>query len=197
LKGRAMDRGVFSAQPVLSAAWLLVLMFFAQMAPLVASAAETDKPEGAKSGGGPIHITSDRVRSNHQESWVEFIGNVKATQDDGVITADSIRMFYKPSEDGTQGINSAAVEKMIAEGNVKIVFDDSSKTAVAQKAVYTTHDKVLILSGGEPTVWSGQNMIRGDKITLFQAEDRTLVEGGGEKQVEAIFHSQGETDLLK
>jgi lipopolysaccharide export system protein LptA len=163
----------------------------------LALAAETESPEGKADSGGPIHITSDKVRSNQNERWVEFVGNVKATQDDGVITADSLKIFYKNSGTATQGVSSASVEKMIAQGSVKIVFDDGSKTAAAQKAVYTAQDKVLVLSGGDPTVWSGQDIIRGKKITLFQAENRTLVEGDEKSQVEATFHSQGEAGLIK
>jgi lipopolysaccharide transport protein LptA len=161
------------------------------------SAEETEKAKGEKDKGGQIHISSDKVRSNQNERWVEFIGNVKATQDGGVITADSIRIFYNPDADESKGVSSTAVDRMIAQGSVKILFDNASKTAVAQKAVYTTHDKVLVLSGGEPTVWSGQNVIHGKKITVFQAEDRTLVEGDEKNQVEATFHSQGEGGLAK
>ena len=161
------------------------------------SAEETKKAKGGMDKGSQIHVSSDKVRSNQNERWVEFIGNVKATQGEGVIFADSIRIFYKPNADKSKGISSTAVDRMIAQGSVKIVFDNASKTAVAQKAVYTTHDKVLVLSGGEPTVWSGQDVIRGKKITVFQAEDRTLVEGDERKQVEATFHSQGEGGLIK
>lgn len=193
---RVMTRGV-PIRLVLSAAALFMLAAVAQMPQPFALGAEAEESEEQKSNGGQIHITSDQVRSNHNESWIEFIGNVKATQNDGVITADNIKIFYKSSGAETQGINSAAVEKMIAEGSVKIIFDNASKTAVAQKAVYTVQDKVLVLSGGEPTVWSGRDVIRGTKITLFQAEDRTLVEGDGKNQVEATFHSQGETGLLE
>lgn len=192
-----MTHGFICVRLVLYAALLFILMGAAHLVPPVALAAETKQSEGEKANGGQIHITSDQIRSNQHENWVEFIGNVKATQDDGVITADSLRIFYKPGGADTQGVDSAAVEKMIAQGSVKIVFDNASKTAAAQKAVYTAHDKVLVLSGGEPTVWSGQNIIRGNKITLFQAEDRTLVEGDGKNQVEATFHSQGQAGLLK
>jgi lipopolysaccharide transport protein LptA len=161
------------------------------------SAEETERPENDKEKGGQIHISSDKVSSNQNERWVEFTGNVKAIQGDGVITADSIRIFYKPDADKSKGVGSTAVDSMIAQGNVKILFDNASKTAVAQKAVYTTKDKVLVLSGGEPTVWSGQDVIRGKKITVFQSEDRTLVEGDEKKQVEATFHSQGEGGLIE
>jgi lipopolysaccharide export system protein LptA len=159
-------------------------------------AAEATAPKEETKNGSPIHITSDRAKSNQKERWVEFIGNVKATQDDGVITADRLKIFYKPGGD-KGGDASAAVERMVAQGNVRIVFDNKSKTALAEKAVFATDDKVLVLSGGDPTVWSGGDIIRGRKITLFQAENRTLVEGGDKEQVEATFHSQGEGGLIK
>jgi len=198
LKGKgSMVRGVFSVRLMLAAALLSILVTAGGMITPMALPAENTALQGGKTSGGPIHITSDKVTSNQNESWVEFIGNVKAIQDDGVITADTIRIFYKSSGAATQGVSSATVERMIAQGSVKIVFDNASKTAVAQKAVYTAHDKVLVLSGGDPTVWSGQDIIRGKKITLFQAENRTLVEGDEKNQVEATFHSQGEVGLIK
>lgn len=147
--------------------------------------------------GDPIHITSDKVTSNQNEKWVEFIGNVKATQSDTVITAHSMKILYKPEGKASQGTNTSRIEKMIAQGGVKIVFDKASKTAVAETAVYTASDKKLVLSGGEPMVLSGQDVVRGSKITLFQAENRTLVEGDKKSQVEATFHSQGQGGLIK
>jgi lipopolysaccharide export system protein LptA len=94
-------------------------------------------------------------------------------------------------------VATQAVEKMVAEGNVKIVFDNMTKTAMAEQAVYTAGDKVLVLTGGNPTVESGRDVIRGKKITLFQAENRTLVEGDQKEQVEATFYSQGDGGLIK
>jgi lipopolysaccharide export system protein LptA len=86
---------------------------------------------------------------------------------------------------------------MISEGNVKIVFDNKTKTAVADKAVYLADQKVLELSGGDPKVWSGKNVVRGKKITLFRAENRSLVEGAGEDQVEAILYVKEGGGLTK
>ncbi|MDY6953500.1 MAG: LptA/OstA family protein [Thermodesulfobacteriota bacterium] len=135
--------------------------------------------------GASIRITSDAVESDHRMKWLEFTGNVKATQEDGAITADRIKVFYTsqghPSGEGT------VVEKIVSEGNVRIVLNGKPKTAVAEKAVYTAVPKVLVLSGGGPTMWSGKNVIRGEKITLFLEEDRTLVEGGDSTRVDATF----------
>jgi lipopolysaccharide export system protein LptA len=110
-------------------------------------------------------------------------------------TADSIKIFYKPGGDTAEVTSS--IEKIVSQGNVKIVFDNKTKTAAAEKAVYTAAEKVLVLSGGEPTVWSGENVIRGKRITLFQSENRTLVEGDQNEQVEGMFYTKGEGGLIK
>ncbi len=145
--------------------------------------------------GTPICITSDSVKSDHNMRWVEFIGNARATQQDAVITADRIKIFYRPG--GDTGEVTSSIEKIISEGNVKIVFDNNTKTATAQKAVYTADERVLVLSEGDPTVWSGKNKIRGKRITLFENENRTLVEGNENEQVEATFYTDSEGGLIK
>jgi lipopolysaccharide transport protein LptA len=152
-------------------------------------------PEDKRDLGRPIHITSDAVESDHTMGWVEFTGNVKATQEDAVITADRIKIFYR--SDGASSTAATTVEKIVSQGNVKILFDHKTKTAVAELAEYTADQQVLVLSGGAPTVWSGENVIHGKKITFFQAEDRTVVEGDEKERVKATFYTQGEGGLIK
>ncbi|UCD87700.1 MAG: hypothetical protein JSV01_08130 [Desulfobacterales bacterium] len=142
-----------------------------------------------------IRITADRLESDHKMSLVEFSGNVTATEDDVVITADRMKVFYKSG--GDMSPRAGTIEKIVSEGNVKIVFDNETKTAVADKAVYLADQKVLELSGGDPRVWSGKNIVRGKKITLFQAENRSLVEGAGEDQVEATLYVKKGGGLTK
>lgn len=143
-----------------------------------------------------IHISSDTVKSDQRMKWVEFTGNVRATQEDVVITADRIKIFYKSLLDDASSITNT-IEKIIAQGNVKIVFDKKTKKAVAEKAVYIADEKVLRLSGGNPTVWYGKNMIQGKKITVFQAEDRTLVEGAENQQVDAVVYTREKGGVIK
>jgi lipopolysaccharide transport protein LptA len=128
--------------------------------------------------------------------WVEFTGNVKATEEDAVITADRIKIFYK-SDDSETSTAATRIEKIVSRGNVKILFDNKTKTAIAEMAEYNADQQVLILSGGDPTVWSGKNVVSGKKIILFQAEDRTVVEGDGKEQVKATFYTEGEGGLVK
>jgi len=171
---------------------LLIVLLCLGYSPIPVLAESQVKHEDAET---PIRITADRMESRHNMGWVEFIGNVMATQDDVVITADRMKVFYK--RDGNTSLGMGTIEKIISQGNVKIIFDNKTKTAVAEKAVYLVDQKVLELSGGEPRVWSGKNMVRGKKITLFQAENRSLVEGEGKDQVEATLYVKEGGGLIK
>ena len=173
--------------------WVLLIVLLCLACPAAPVLAETQATGYEKDGKAEtaIRITSDRLESDHKMRWVEFVGNVMATQEDVVITADRMKVFYKSGEPTSTG--ASAIEKIVSRGNVKIVFDNKTKTAVADEAVYLADRKVVELSGEEARVWSGKNMVRGKKITLFQAEDRTLVEGAGKDQVEAtVYVKEGE-----
>lgn len=176
-------------------ALLIVLLFLGYPAAPVLAETEATGSERHGEAETAIRITSDRLESDHKMQWVEFVGNVRATQEDVVITADRMKVFYKSG--GPASTGASAIEKIVSRGNVKIVFDNKTKTAEADKAVYLADQKVVELSGEEPRVWSGKNMVRGKKITLFQAEDRTLVEGAGKDQVEATLYVKEGEGLTK
>ena len=137
-----------------------------------------------------IYITADKLIADSEAKCAEFIGNVRAVQEDTVITADRLKIFYKKVEDNNKNLTSdeGSIEKIISSGNVKINFDD--KVAVAEHAVYTSETGVLVLTGPNSKVTSGTNFVSGEKITIYRAEDRMTVESGNEKRVEAVFYSK-------
>ncbi|MCK4469709.1 MAG: hypothetical protein KAU60_15310 [Desulfobacterales bacterium] len=137
-----------------------------------------------------IHITSDRLVADNQAMSAEFIGNVVATRETDVITADRLKIFYKKGVDKkeNQAAGEEMIEKIVANGNVVIKFDD--KVAVAQQAVYTAETGIIVLTGPNSKVTSGNNFISGEKITMYRSDDRMIVEGGKEKRVEAVFYSK-------
>jgi lipopolysaccharide export system protein LptA len=179
----------------MKSALLIILLCLGYPASLVLAESPVTGSENHGKARTPIRITADRLESDHMQRWIEFIGNVKATQDDVVMTADRMKVFYKTG--GDTSIDAGTIEKIVSQGNVKIVFDNASKTASAEKMVYLADQKVLELSGGDARVWSGENMVRGKKITLFQAENRTLVEGADEDQVEATLYVKEGGGLTK
>lgn len=181
-----------------------ILLFFASVfmvlaVPVVPPSGHADeKPQDTDarslSEDRKIHITADKLISDNDADYAEFIGNVRATQEDTVITADRLKIFVKknPGNKGAPGVGTESINKIIASGNVKINFDN--KVAVTPQAVYNTETGVLVLSGDNSRIVSGKDSISGEKITIYRTTGRITVESGGEKRVEAVFYS-GEKGL--
>ncbi|BBO86938.1 lipopolysaccharide transport periplasmic protein LptA [Desulfosarcina ovata] len=132
-----------------------------------------------------IHITSQRLTSDTANNQAEFIGNVRATQGETQITADSLKIFFSEKSGATDASPAQSMEKLVATGNVEIKFDN--RLAVARQAVYITAKRVLILTGPGATVTSGDNIITGETITFYREDGRFTVEGGRNGQVKATI----------
>lgn len=141
-----------------------------------------------------IHVTADRLISDNNAGYAEFIGNVRATQENSVITSDRLKIFYNRNRSNkeTFSVGEESIHKMVATGNVNIKFDD--RVAEAQEAVYNTETRILVLTGQNSKIISGNDSISGEKITFYRADGRINVESGNKKRVEAIFFS-GEKGL--
>ena len=136
-----------------------------------------------------IYITADKLISDGNSNSFEFIGNVKATQEDSVITADSLKVFYEKNTDKNNDVlaGEQSIQKIIATGHVVITFDD--RVAMAEQAIYTSKTKILVLSGPGSKITRGSDTISGETITLYRTDERIKVESGKEKRVEAVFHT--------
>ncbi|MCK5686449.1 hypothetical protein KAJ27_20100 [bacterium] len=136
----------------------------------------------------PLHIVSDKMIAQKDSSMVEFLGNVKVTQQDSTILADSIKIY--PIDDKTKDETQADtnIKKIISTGNVEYISED--RKAFADKAVYTTIDDILILTGKSPKLITGSSFVTGKKITLYQKGDKVLVESDSSKRVEALFNPE-------
>jgi lipopolysaccharide export system protein LptA len=137
-----------------------------------------------------IHITSDKLISDNKAGYAEFIGNVKATQEDTVITSDSLKIYYKKHivNKGPLSVSEESIHKIIAKGNVEIKFDN--RVATAQQAVYNTETMVLVLTGNNSKIISENDSISGERITFYRTDGRINVESGNKKRVEAVFFSK-------
>jgi lipopolysaccharide export system protein LptA len=167
---------------------LAAAFFSATVLMTVGSYAE-DAPSGPSQNDADqkIQITSDSLITNNQANYAEFIGNVRATQGANIISADRIKIFFQK---GTQSQDNPvagqeSITKIVAQGNVTINFDN--KVAVAEQAVYITRTKVMVLSGANSKITSGNDSISGEKITFSRTDGRINVEGSTEKRVNAVF----------
>lgn len=135
----------------------------------------------------PIHIQSDRLVTQSDSRSAEFIGHVKVRQGQTTITADRLKLVYKTADTARGGMDADSIESLTATGDVRIELDD--RIAESQKAVYTTADKKLVLSGPGSKVISGQDVIEGSVITFYRESGRVEMVGDKKNPVKAIIRS--------
>ncbi len=140
--------------------------------------------QAAANPSGPIQISADRLISDSRQNSAEFSGNVKAVQEQTTIISDRLKVIYKGGGDsGQAGINANSIDSIEASGNVRIEFDN--RVAVGQKAVYTTSDRKLILTGPGAKVTSGPEVVEGSTITYYRDSGKVEIVG----QVKATIRS--------
>ena len=152
-----------------------------------------------KTNDDPIQITADQLISNNEKKYAEFIGNVRATQADFVITSDKLRIYYQGdllNKESKSNQNDDMLKKIVATGNVKIT--SSQYDAESDRIEYDTASMTITMTGENSKVISGKNSISGSKIILFRREGRVKVLGSQKKRVEAKFYSGGNaSDVFK
>lgn len=136
----------------------------------------------------PLHVVSDKMIAQKDTAMVEFTGNVKATREDAIVFADSIKIYFIENNENKPNDAQNNVKKIVSTGNVR--YTAGEQKAFADKAVYTTADEILILTGNSPKLITGSSFVTGKKITLFRRQDKVLVESDGTKKVEALFNPE-------
>jgi lipopolysaccharide export system protein LptA len=164
---------------------LILIIFFALAFPAVAQ--ETVTEGSLPASDSPIRITADKLITDPQNKTAEFIGHVSASQDDTTITSDRLKVYYREGSEteGTPGMD--AIVRIVAEGTVKMVLED--QIAHTEHAEYIADQRIIILTGPNSKIVSGNNSISGQKITLYRDDGRIHVAGTTEKPVEAFFYS--------
>jgi lipopolysaccharide export system protein LptA len=159
-------------------------IFIILAALLVASIcqAQARAPAGKTVAQDPIRITSDRLEADQGAHKMEFVGNVVARQGDLTIYARNLEIFYGPE--------NHEVERAEAHGDVRVVQGD--RVATGQQGTFFRKEGKIVLTGS-PRVHQGQDFVEGDEITVFLNEDRSIVKGGGDSRVNAVFNPGGET----
>lgn len=160
---------------------LFFLLFFSLSFPAIGGQKE-------KKTDVPFHVTSDQMIAVRGKSMVEFIGNVRATRQDSIVIADSIKIFFTKNNNKKGSSSENNIKQIISTGNVQYTAGD--KKAYADKAVYTTLDETLVLTGKTTKLITGTSFVTGKKITLYQKQDKVIVESDSTNRVEALFNPE-------
>ncbi|HEX2500399.1 MAG TPA: lipopolysaccharide transport periplasmic protein LptA [Methylomirabilota bacterium] len=146
-------------------------------APKPAAAKPGDRSVGPRSNA-PIVIDADRMEAFKRDGLVVFTGNVIAKQENSVQTADRMEVYLDDKGE--------RVLRIISTGNVKIVTEDC-RTGTARRAEYYDDDQKLLLIG-DAKVWQEDNVVTGERVIMFLADDRSEVEAGPQGRVKSVFY---------
>lgn len=179
--------------------WSGKLAVFVWLAAPVAFAAEPGPVKSGPPEGQATTITAQKMTVRNQENRAYFEGTVVLIKGALVVHSDAMVVSFKPKETSgerppetgpahsTEGggkskageealptAGSKSISMVEATGHVKI--EKEGGTATCQKAVYYEDGEKIVLTG-EPVAWQKGTKVTGKVITMYLAEDRSVVEG--------------------
>jgi lipopolysaccharide export system protein LptA len=153
----------------------------AAAAPPSASAPDSKAPRGTNPNE-PVNVDADKLESDQKQGLVIFTGNVIAHHNGSTQYADRMEVYLDSG--------SNKVLRTVSTGAVKIITRDC-RTGTAQRAEYYDAEQRVVLIG-DARVWQEENVVTGDRITIFLAEDRSVVESGSQGRVKGVFYPKRE-----
>lgn len=130
----------------------------------------------------PVVVDADRMESLKKEGLVIFTGNVVARQNKSVHYADRMEVYL--DERGER------VVRTVSTGNVRVVTKDCW-IGTARRGEYDDLQQRVVLIGNA-RVWQDDAVVTGERITIFLAEERSVVHGGKQERVKAVFYPKSE-----
>jgi lipopolysaccharide export system protein LptA len=115
----------------------------------------------------PIDISSDTVEGDQRQNSVTFKGNVIAKQENTTIYANALVITYDSE--------NKKVREIVASGNVKVVNLD--RRATGQRVIFNQDENKVVLEG-DAVIREGENVVRGERVTYYINEERSVVESG-------------------
>jgi len=180
--------------------WFLFLSWVVLSPISLGEAGVTNAPKGSSDQAVGTTVTSHKMTFKNQESQAVFDGDVVLTRGTLVVYSDRMVVSFRGQESagnepkkssepakgmasakGPDTVSNRAVSQIEATGRVKIERDAGNATC--QKAVYYREEDKIVLTG-DPVAWDKGTRVSGKRITLFLAEDRTVVEGGSHVRIE-------------
>jgi lipopolysaccharide export system protein LptA len=81
---------------------------------------------------------------------------------------------------------------MISTGNVRLVTRDCMMGTGSRAEYHDAEQRVVLV--GNARVWRENDVVTGERITIYLAEERSVVEGGQRERVKAVFNPKNATD---
>jgi lipopolysaccharide export system protein LptA len=156
-------------------------------APRPSSPAPAARPDGVASAdgrNGPVTVDADQLENIQKEGLVVFSGNVVATQNSSTQWADRMEVYLDDKGD--------RIVRTVSTGNVRIITRDCRSGTAKRAEYYDAEQRVVLI--GNARVWRDDNVVTGERITIYLAEDRSVVEGGQQERVKAVFYPKAQDE---
>jgi lipopolysaccharide export system protein LptA len=164
----------------------------APASPSNGAAPATGRKAGKDDRSQPVTVDADKMERFGKEGLVVFTGNVVARQNNSVQYADRMEVYLDERGD--------RILRTVSTGSVRIITSDC-RTGIAKRAEYHDLEQRVVLLGNA-RVWQDDNVVSGETITIFLSQDRSVVQGGREERVKAVFYPKdqkkdGQTATVK
>jgi len=156
------------------------------------AAAPSSRPDGAAGSPGsnqndrnaPVTVDADQLENIQKEGLVVFTGNVVANQNRSTQWADRMEVYLDDRGD--------KIVRTVSTGNVRIITKDCRSGTAKRAEYYDAEQRVVLI--GNARVWRDDNVVTGERITIYLAEDRSVVEGGQQERVKAVFYPKSQDE---
>lgn len=197
--------------------WLLLLnILFVGSTSAAPSTESMHLKRSMEAPGVSTTITSKKMTVRNQDSQAIFEETVVLTRGPLIVHSDKMVVLFNqrtrtpiqptggetdhhesarnssaPKEhDTVSTMSNRSVSRIEATGDahrVKIKYENGS--ASCQKAVFFVDGEKVVLTG-DPVAWEKGTRVSGKQITIFLAEERSVVEGGSHVRIEGEGPSQ-------
>ena len=133
----------------------------------------------------PIEISADSLEVQQDLQTAIFRGDVDAVQGELNLRADQLTVHYRRGDNGEN-----SVSRIDAEGNV--FLSSPSEMAQGDRGVYDVDADMIELTGSV-VLTRGENVIKGNRLTLNLVTGKSKMESGGGERVKALFVPQSES----
>ena len=156
--------------------------------------AQTDSSSKTDFGSkGPIDITADQAEVSTAKCVAIWRGSAEAVQDRTRLRADVLTVYSRRKGTGSDGRpECGGADRIEADGHVYYVGADQN--ARGEHAVYSQAKDQIVLTG-DVVVVQGQNVARGDRLTItLSTHEATMASNqtgaGKTRRVRAVFYPE-------
>jgi len=159
--------------------------------PAASAESPAPRPDGPSAGqagrSAPVTVDADQLENLQKEGLIVFTGNVVASQNSSTQYADRMEVYLDDKRD--------RIIRTVSTGNVRIITKDCRSGTATRAEYYDAEQRVVLI--GNARVWRDDNVVTGERITIYLAEDRSVVEGSQQERVKAVFYPKGQGEAAR